>query len=218
MAKYTISIKMVLYYCLSVQVSLTAILGEISPFFGKFHATFFFYSRISIHELFAISAILYSIFLEFWWTIDFNSSVEGGDLRCLHFDITIVFPVFEANVIFFDTTLCHLYLKLLCFIKNETLHIFSYYGKANTISVESSLWSILPFYIKLKVHKATTRRIRDTALTYREKLTQKSSPLYKKINSFIILLVFITVRLAQFNEYVNKSNLQTEDKFFFLLN
>ncbi len=34
---------------------------------------------------------------------------------------------------------------------------------------------------------------------------------------FRILLVFITVRLAQFNEYVNKSNLQTEDYFYLII-
>ncbi len=61
-----VSVRMVLYYCLSVQVSLTAIfLERFLLFFAKFHATFSFYSRISIHELFTISAILYSIFLEF---------------------------------------------------------------------------------------------------------------------------------------------------------
>ena len=140
-------------------------------FYAKFQAT-----SLSIHELFTISAVLYSIFLEFWWTLtsaDFCS--VKGDLRYLHFDITIVFPVFEANVTFFDTTLCHLYLKVLCFIKNEPLYFRITERQTqyllSPVFEESSL-SIL----KLKVHKATTRIIWDTALTYRQKLTQKSSP------------------------------------------
>ncbi len=42
MAKYTIYMKMVLYYCLSAQVSLTAILGEISPFLREIPSDFLF--------------------------------------------------------------------------------------------------------------------------------------------------------------------------------